>query len=172
MSEAPVSEEPVGARVDRPSMPEAYGLESSAEGLLPWEWVTERLGAARNYWVASTRPDGRPHCSPVWGIWLDGAIWFSTARATRKARNLTAKPETVVHLESGDEAVIVEGRIEEIADHSSLERVAEPYAAKYGMRPPLEAPGNVLYALRPRRVLAWRESDFPKSATRWRFDGD
>jgi nitroimidazol reductase NimA-like FMN-containing flavoprotein (pyridoxamine 5'-phosphate oxidase superfamily) len=151
-------------------MPEAYGLQAPAEGLLPWEWVTERLRSARNYWVGSTRPDGRPHCCPVWGVWLDDAVYFSTARATRKGRNLEASRDAVIHLESGDEVVIVEGRVEEVPSDEPVDRVADPYEQKYGLRPPLADPGNVLYALRPTLVLAWRESDFPQSATRWRFE--
>jgi len=30
-------------------------------------------------------------------------------------------------------------------------------------------PGTVMYGVRPRVVLAWREKDFPSSATRWEF---
>ena len=40
---------------------------------LPWAWATERLNRARNYWIATTRSDGRPHSRPVWGIWLNKA---------------------------------------------------------------------------------------------------
>ena len=160
---------PLGARVDRPSMPEGYGLEDPDEGFLSWEWVTDRLTAARNYWIASTRPDGRPHCSPVWGVWLEDAVYFSTARASRKGRNLAARPDATIHLESGDEVVVLEGRVGEFPADQPLDRIAAPYAEKYGMKPPLDDPTNVLYALRPSLVLAWRESDFPKSATRWRW---
>src|SRR5260370_21448742 len=41
---------------------------------LPWEWATERLGRARNYWIATTRPNVQPHSRPVWGVWLDQAF--------------------------------------------------------------------------------------------------
>lgn len=40
---------------------------------------------------------------------------------------------------------------------------------KYKMRL-TEAPGQVvIYGLKPRVAFAWRERDFIKSATRWRF---
>jgi len=45
----------------------------------------------------------------VWGLWLDGAFYFSTAARSQKARNLSANPACVVTTESADEAVIVEG---------------------------------------------------------------
>src|SRR3972149_4391760 len=75
----------------------------------PWSRAARLLESARNYWVCTTRPDGRPHAVPVWGIWLDGTFYFSTGRQSRKARNLAANPHVAVHLESGSEAVIVEG---------------------------------------------------------------
>ena len=47
-----------------------------------------RLRAAMSYWIATTRPDGRPHAAPVWGVWLDDALWFGTMG--QKVRNLDA----------------------------------------------------------------------------------
>jgi nitroimidazol reductase NimA-like FMN-containing flavoprotein (pyridoxamine 5'-phosphate oxidase superfamily) len=69
-----------------------YGISESAEGMLPWSWAEERLSDSRNYWVASTRPDGRPHLMPVWAVWVGDALYFSTARTSTKARNLFASP--------------------------------------------------------------------------------
>jgi len=39
-----------------------YGLPAAdkGKGLLPWEWAVERLTESHNYWVATTRPEGRP----------------------------------------------------------------------------------------------------------------
>ena len=51
-----------------------YGIPESEEGMLRWNWAAERLEQARNYWVSTSRPDGRPHAMPVWGIWLDDAL--------------------------------------------------------------------------------------------------
>ena len=46
-----------------------YGILGPTQdsGLLPWSWAEQRLLAARNYWVASCWPDGRPHVMPVVG---------------------------------------------------------------------------------------------------------
>ena len=53
---------PTAPRAGRPQMPSGYGINRSTdEGLLPWSWVQERLTTARNYWIATARPDGRPH---------------------------------------------------------------------------------------------------------------
>ena len=74
---------------DRPQMPKVYGIEpAEAGGMIEWSAVADRLAAARNYWVATTRADGRPHVTPVWGVWLDGAVMFDTDVNTVKALNL------------------------------------------------------------------------------------
>lgn len=141
---------------------ESYGVPESVEGMLPWSYVEERMPGARNYWLATVRPDGRPHSVPVWGIWLDGTFYFGGGRRTRKARNLETNPHVVVHLESGDDVVILEGVAEEITDPSLLVRIDDAYEAKYGIRH-----GTPIWALRPRAAYGW--DDFPKSATRWLF---
>ena len=86
----------------RPDLPEDYGVsdQTSGAGMLPWSRVTERLESARNYWVVTTRSDGKPHSVPVWGIWLDETFYFGTDRRSRKGRNLATNPGLVVHLDS------------------------------------------------------------------------
>ena len=72
----------------------------------------ERLTASRNYWVTSLWPDGRPHSMPVWGVWDGEALWFSSGRRSRKARNLASDPRCVVSTENADEPVVIEGSAE------------------------------------------------------------
>lgn len=142
---------------------------AATQGALPWRSVAEWLTRARNDGVCPTRPDGRPHAAPVWGLWLDDAVYFSTDPASRKGRNLAANPELVVHLESGDEVAILEGSAEQVADRSLLARFAEAYEAKYALRLEVDDLASGVYRLRPRVVLAWNKRDFPTSAPRWRF---
>jgi len=124
----------------------------------------------RNYWIATTRPDERPHATPVWGVWLDETFYFGTHRRSQKGRNLTTSPEIVVHLESGDDVVILEGIVEEVTDPSTRTKVGEDYDAKYGLDPTGEGGGEaVFYALRPRVAHSWLEHDFLETASRWRF---
>jgi pyridoxine/pyridoxamine 5'-phosphate oxidase len=159
---------PEGAR---PSFPGVYGIHEDAEGLLSWSWATERLARARNYWVSTTRPDGRPHAMPVWGLWHEDAFYFSTSPDSRKARNLASNPATVVHLESGDEVVILEGQAEHVTDGALLRRVSEDYSRKYEFEVVFAADGRPLFSVRPRVAYAWQERDFPATATRFELDG-
>ncbi len=153
----------------RPQMGAGYGISASGEGMLSWRRVAEQMSGARNYWVSTTRPDGRPHAAPVWGVWVEGTLYFGTGRRSRKARNLRANPALTVHLESGDDVVIIEGVAEEVMDEASLDAVDAAYRAKYGMGVGEAGDGAAWYALRPRAAYTWLERDFPNTATRWRF---
>ena len=155
------SKEPKPTKVH---MPAGYVPAGTKPKFLPWEWATERLERSHSYWVCSTYPDSRPHAAPVWGVWHEGAVIFSTDPSSRKAKNLHANKSAVVHLESGDEVVILEGQIEVIKLTKGID---DAYNKKYKMR--LSTfPGSVgLYRLKPSKVMAWREKDFTSSATKW-----
>ncbi len=112
---------------------------------------------------------------PVWGIWLDDLFYFSTGPTTRKARNLAANPRVVVHLESGAELVVVEGRAREIRDAPTIARFVAGYNPKYGWDftvAQLETGG--LFEVRPERAFAWLGDEgeaFSGTATRWVLPG-
>jgi general stress protein 26 len=154
-------------KVGRPHAPALYAFKKD-KNYLPWSHAEERLAKSRNYWICTARPDGRPHSIPVWGFWLEGAFYFGTARSTRKARNLAHKPAISVHLESGDDVVILEGETIEVNDKPTLKKLDTASRAKYKM-PLMLVPESVIYCLRPRVALAWTEKDFPSNATRWEF---
>jgi hypothetical protein len=109
-----------------------YGIHSSGQWMLPWNHVDERMAEARNYWVAATRSDGRPHCAPVWGAWWMGRSISARATRSRKARNLSANPNIVVRVKSGDDVVILEGIAEEVAapDPSLFAQIADALPAR------------------------------------------
>lgn len=160
-------------QIDRPQMPKDYGVPTESEGLLPWRHVTDRLERAKNFWVASVRRNGTPHVVPLWGVWLDGTLYFEGSPETQHGRNIAANPAITVHLESGDDVVIMEGEISEIKqpDHAVTTRLAEIFRAKYqGYEPTPESwDGGGLFALRISKALAWTK--FPTDTTRFRFGG-
>lgn len=145
-----------------------YGLQDPQPeaGLLPWSFVQERMTMAWNYWLASVTPEGKPHAAPVWGIWVEDRFYFSTGAGSRKGRNLARNPEAVIHLESGDEAVILEGVVEAVSPGSLFDELDRQYYDKYSVHLDTD---NPVYGLAARKAFAWRERDFPTSATRWRF---
>src|SRR5580704_1825111 len=62
----------------------------SSPNATPTEWSQARvaLADAELYWLSTVRPDGRPHVTPLLGIWLEGALYFCTGPEERKAKNL------------------------------------------------------------------------------------
>ena len=141
-----------------------YGIAGPEQGsgLLHWSWAAERLTAARNYWVVSVWPDGRPHTMPVWGMWDDTVLWFTTAARSRKARNLRADPRCCVSTEDASDPVV-------------LQRVIDLMNAKYRTEltvDVLDPAQNATIGVRPRRVFSMLHGDFTGSPTRWVFDDE
>lgn len=151
---------------DRPFAP-GYGIMAAKDGkgLLPWTWVAKKMSACRTYWLGSVHPENRPHVMPIWGVWVDDAFYFSTGRKSRKGQNLALNPACTVTNDDGAEAVIVEGKTEQITNAAALERVAFAYKKKYKMDP--RGMGEPIYVVRPHKVFGFIEKSFPKSATRW-----
>lgn len=158
---------PVAAR---PTMPDGYGVPETLKGTLPWSFVEERMVAAQNYWIATVRPNCRPHAMPVWGAWIDEKLYIEGSPDTVRHRNIRSNPHVVAHLESGSEVVIVEGEAFEVGKppRSLGEQLSEQMTAKYG---PDYAPGpdawdeGGLFVIHPKKVFAWKQ--FPKDTTRW-----
>jgi nitroimidazol reductase NimA-like FMN-containing flavoprotein (pyridoxamine 5'-phosphate oxidase superfamily) len=164
---------PSEPRASRPHMP-GYGLPESADGLMPWQWAEQRLTASHNYWLATTRPDGRPHLMIIWGLWLDGHFYFSTGRHSRKARNLEQNAHCVIATEQADQAVVVEGLAEEITDVALRRTLLSSYQRKYdydmsSMEEDILNLKEPIYAIRPTVAFGLDEKATLQSATRWRF---
>src|SRR3977135_2245662 len=88
-----------------------YGIEGPevGSGLLPWSWAEAQLVQPRSVWLATRWRKGRPHVMPVWAVWHAGALWLSSSKASRKARNLAADPRCVLTTEDPTNPVVVEG---------------------------------------------------------------
>lgn len=157
-------------------MPAGYGLPTSTDGLLAWADIEARLVAAQVYWLATVRPDGRPHVVPRWGVWLSGRFYYDGAPTTRHARNLAKNPAVSLNLEDGTQSVIVEGTsVPTSAPAVGLGEALAAAFAKYhaaGYAPKADSwageQGGGLSVLTPQRALAW--FSFPTDATRFRFD--
>jgi nitroimidazol reductase NimA-like FMN-containing flavoprotein (pyridoxamine 5'-phosphate oxidase superfamily) len=70
--------------------------------------TADRLQRDRNIWLATVRPDGRPHLAPVWFVFVDGAFWVGTGAASVKVRNLATNAAATVSLEDGNAPVVAE----------------------------------------------------------------
>ena len=155
-------------KAERPFMP-GYGISEESEGILPWSWAEERLSSSRNYYLATTRPDARPHVMAVWGVLFGARYYFSTGEGSQKARNLRTNPECVVATDVLTEAVILEGRVKKATGPKILQEFARVYKQKYDWE--MDPNGGDIYVLQPAKVFAFKEGadDFAQTATRWTF---
>jgi nitroimidazol reductase NimA-like FMN-containing flavoprotein (pyridoxamine 5'-phosphate oxidase superfamily) len=115
----------------------------------PWALAEERLAnpeKGRTYWLATVRPDGRPHVMPLIGMWFEDAFYFLTGERTRKGRNLAGDPHCVITgsstaLPSLD--IIIEGDARKVTDEKPLRRVVEAFGSK--LEWPLEVRGDAVH---------------------------
>lgn len=149
---------------------EAYGLSPGAgPDHRPWPKVTEAMHQGRSWWVHTTRPDGRPHAMPVWGVVIDRRIVFSTDPRSVKADNLAVNAAVVVHLESGDDVVIVEGTARRVSADDLPDGFVAAYEAKYGFVVDIGEPNFGFFDVCPTKAFSWDEGQFAETAVRFLF---
>ena len=159
--------------VSRPRMP-GYGVLGASEGrgLLPWAWATARLADSHDYWLATVTLEGAPHLMPVWAVWHQGRLWFSSSNGSRKARNLASEPRCTLSTENPLEPVVVQGRAQRVTDGGALAAMLGAENAKYGTgygMDMVDPASNSVFALLPEWVFALDSSDFTGSPTRFTF---
>lgn len=150
---------------------------------IAWSRALKQLeSGAGTYWLATTRPDGRPHSAGTGALWVDGKIYFVSGAHTRKSRNLATNPSCVFSVALTGIDLVLEGRAIRVTDRPTLLRLAKRYAAQgwptsvsgdaftaaYSAPSAGPPPWN-LYVVRPTTVFGVATAD-PPGATRWRFD--
>jgi hypothetical protein len=140
---------------------------------MTWSEIATRLSAARTYWLGSTTPSGAPHAAPVWGVVHEETLYLYSERSTVKARNLAADPRVLVHLESGEDVLIVRGSAEDVGSPADVPDVVAALGRKYSapedqqFLPAADPAFDVVYEIRPQSALAWRLDDYD-AQSRWR----
>ena len=106
------------------------------------------------------------------GAWAEDALWFSSAKDSRKARNLAANPRAVITTDNALEPVVVEGVVQLVVEHQKIAEFAEwvdaKYETSYGVAF-FDSEANGCFRLSPLRAFALTEGDFTGSPTRWTF---
>lgn len=148
---------------------------------LTWADVRTRLSDSEDCLLATSGAGGRVHMVPVLGVWLEGAVCFSTGRQTRKARDLAENDNCAITVPGHDVDLVVEGTAHLVRDSARLQRVADLFPTKYPWWHPFVREGEFhdpadtslsdprhVFAVAPTVVFAFgKEEGF--SATRWRF---
>ncbi|MFI5268919.1 MAG: pyridoxamine 5'-phosphate oxidase family protein, partial [Chloroflexota bacterium] len=99
---------------------------------IPWARALAQLqddAVKKTTWLATVRPDGRPHLAGVGALWLDGKFYVVSGPGTRKSRNLAENPNCVIAVTLPDLDLVEEGTATRVTDGATLQRVAERYVA-------------------------------------------
>src|SRR5258708_28158212 len=104
-------------------------LDQYGSAGLPWSRPRDILAsdtptADLTFFVATVRPDGRPHSAGVGAIWVDGALYFVGGPGTRRSRNLAANPPCSVSVRLRGMDLVLEGEGHRVTDASRVARVA------------------------------------------------
>jgi len=163
---------------------------------IPWEKVRKSLeqgftqapdtgGPNRHTsWLATVRPDGRPHVMPLGAIYVDGLFYFTTGGGTRKAKNLAQNPQCVLTIATHDFDIVVEGKATRVTEPALVQRIAHIYHSEHGwpatvtddgqsLTAPYSAPSAGpppwdVYQITPDAVFALGTAE-PYGAAHWRF---
>jgi len=150
---------------------------SRARDLLARDTPEENL----TFFLATVRPDGRPHSAGVGAVWVEDELFFVSGPGTLKSRNLAANPACSVGVRLAGLDLVLEGEAQRVTDPDTLEHVAAVYrtggwpASVEGdaFTGPYSAPSAgpapwYLYRLALHTAVAVAGSE-PHGATRWDF---
>jgi len=148
----------------------------------PFADAERALERAELYWLTTVRADGRPHVTPLIGIYHEGAVHFATGTGEQKFRNL--EHSRTVAVTTGANAwdkgldIVVEGEAVRITDNAKLHELADVIEAKYGEVWHFDVGDGVfgaqgkdpahVFRVEPSKVLAFAKD--PHGQTSFRFD--
>ncbi|HEU0026001.1 MAG TPA: pyridoxamine 5'-phosphate oxidase family protein [Ktedonobacterales bacterium] len=159
-------------------------LDMYGDSPIPWSRVSDQLqdvSATKTYWLATVRPEGRPHIAGVGMLWVDGKLYFTSGAGTRKSRNLAENPNCAISVSLPTIDLVIEGTASRVTDQATLQSIAERYAAQGwpasasedAITAPYSAPSAGpapwdLYVVTPVTAFGVATAE-PYGAMRWRF---
>jgi nitroimidazol reductase NimA-like FMN-containing flavoprotein (pyridoxamine 5'-phosphate oxidase superfamily) len=146
-----------------------------------WNETLSVLEGAQLFWVSTVRDDGRPHVTPLVGVWSDDALHFCTGVDEQKAQNLShnAHVSLTTGRNSWDQGldVVVEGNALRVSDDDELRRLASAWSTKWdgrwhylvrdGFFNHEEGGRVIVFAVKPTKVMAFAKGNF--AATSYSF---
>jgi Pyridoxamine 5'-phosphate oxidase len=151
---------------------------------LPWREASDRIDAARWFWLTSVHPSGRPHTRPVLAVWVGHSLYTTSSQSAQKGRNLNRDPRCSVAILADDMHIVIEATASRVSDVAGLEQIAEAYRSKYnwpvtvvdgGFEAPYAAPAAgpgpyQPFQITPTVVYGFGTAEaVGRRHTRWRF---
>jgi Pyridoxamine 5'-phosphate oxidase len=165
--------------MNQKNLADLYGLEP-----IPWSVARSSLESGETKgttFLATTRPDGRPHLAGVGALWDNGKVYVVSGEGTRKSRNLAANATCAIAFPLEGIDLVIEGTAAKVTDEPTLQRLAKRYGDQgwpatvedgaftheYSA-PSAGPPPWDLYEINPTTVFGVLTAE-PGGATRWRL---
>lgn len=168
---------------------ETTNLDIYGDDVLPWSRPHDLLVAGPDqpgttFFLATARPDGRPHVAGVGIYWHDGDLYFIIGPGTRKAKNLALNPACAISIAMEGIDLVLEGDASKVGDPDLMEtviaifreggwpaevkdgRITAPYSAPTAGPPPWD-----MFRFRFHTAFGVATAE-PYGGTRWRFQED
>lgn len=114
-----------------------------------------RLQTERNIWLATTRPNGKPHLIPIWFVWVEERFYICTSGDSVKVKNLMANPRASVALEDGNRPLIAECTVR-FVEKPFPEAVVQTFIDKFDWDIRNDSSYGALVELAPEKWLSWQ----------------
>jgi hypothetical protein len=120
-----------------------------------------RLEHDIDLWVATADPaTGSPWMVPLSFHWDRGAILIATPASSSTGRNLVASGQVRLGLGDTRDVVLIDGVVERSFSPAEIDgALGDAFAARAGFDPRRSSGSMRFFAVRPRRIHAWREEN-------------
>ena len=152
---------------------------------IPWSRAEQQLDALAefesHFFLATVRPDGRPHLAGIAPLWVDGKFYFVSGPGTRKSQNLAERPDSALAASLPGLDLTFEGTATKVIDEPTLQRLAALYVAQGWPVTVKDGAFTAPYSAPSAGPAPWDVYEFtistaigvastePNGATRWRF---
>ncbi len=154
----------------RPKFPEKWHVPNDPKLWITWEHANDKLAGETVYWVSTASRLGHPHAVPVWGIWKQSRFYFESDPKSVKGRNLLNNQSLVVHVQDGNDTVILEGSARIEKRKETLNQLRKDYVRKYQYTPDWSnEEDQIVFRVEPRIVHAWKAPRMHRSLVKFIF---
>lgn len=154
----------------RPRLPAEWHVPEDPKKWVTWAQASKKLRDEEVYWISTSSLTGKPHAAPVWGIWKNDRFYFETDPSSVKGKNLAENPRAVVHVQDGQDTVIVEGVCAAEKRRKVLSSLRSGYLRKYDYGPDWSGESSqTVFQVKPKIVHAWRVPRMHQSLVNFLF---
>jgi len=131
--------------------PQALASEKASPAL---QRAKARLHREHIIWLATVRPERRPHLVPIWHVWHQDKLYISTGEHSVKMRNIRHQPQVMLALPSAMDVVLVQGVARPAP--ALADELAPAFLRKFDWDFRNDSEYGALVEIVPRKILTWQ----------------